>query len=218
MHHHPELSLRKGDCTSQAQMSAMANRQAIEQYFAVLKECMEKYDLMDKRSQIYNFDEVGMPLDHRPPHVVKKGQRKVRYRSSGNKNQVTVVACVNAAGNAMPLMSYLTQKNLNIDWTLGEMPGTTYGLSINGWINMELFRLWFTKHFLQHAVSARPLLLLMDGHSSHYCPETIRLAQQQDVILFTLQPHTTHEMQTLDISVFSLLKTHWLDVCHDYLQ
>jgi len=37
-------------------MSAMENRQAIEQYFANLKECMEKYDLMDKPSQIYNFE------------------------------------------------------------------------------------------------------------------------------------------------------------------
>ena len=27
----------------------------IEQYFAVLKECLENYDLMDMPSQIYNF-------------------------------------------------------------------------------------------------------------------------------------------------------------------
>jgi len=113
-------------------MSAMENRQAIEQYFAVLKERMEKCDLMNKPSQTYNFDEVGMPLDQRPPHVVKKGQRKVHYRSSGNKNQVTVAVCVNAAGNAMPPYVIFDTKNLNIDWTLGEMPGTTYSLSSNG--------------------------------------------------------------------------------------
>ena len=64
-------------------------------------------------------------------------------------------------------------KNLNIDWTEGKMPGTIYGLSSNDWIDMELFCLWFTKHFLQHAVNARPLLPLMDGHISHYCPEII---------------------------------------------
>jgi len=118
----------------------------------------------------------------------------------------------------MPPYVMFDAKNLNMDWTLGEMPGTTYGLSSNGWIDMELFQLWFTKHFLQHAVSARPLLLLMDGHSSHYCPETICLARQQDIILFMLQPHTTQEIQPLDTSVFSSLKTHWQDVCHDYLQ
>jgi len=37
----------------------------------------EKYDLMDKPNQIYNFDEVWVPLDHRPPHVVvKEGQKR----------------------------------------------------------------------------------------------------------------------------------------------
>ena len=171
---HPELSLRKGDSTCQTRMNAMSNKIAIEQYFAVLKECMEKEGLFDKPAQIYNFDEVGMPLDHRSPRViVKKGQKKVRYRSSGNKSQVTALVCVNAAGSAMPPYIIFDAKNLNLDWTEGEIPGTTYGLSNNGWIDMELFRLWFKKHFLHHALSARPLLLLMDGHSSHYNPETI---------------------------------------------
>ena len=41
MSRHPdELSLWKGDCTAQTRMSAMDNRHALEQYFAVLKECM----------------------------------------------------------------------------------------------------------------------------------------------------------------------------------
>lgn len=35
-------------------------------------------------SQIYNVDEAGMPLDHRPPKIVmKKGQKKVCRRTSG---------------------------------------------------------------------------------------------------------------------------------------
>ena len=181
----------------------MSNRTAIEQYFAVMKECMEREGLLDKPAQIYNFDEVGMPLDHRSPRVVvKKGQKKVHYRSSGNKSQVTAVVCVNAAGSAMPPYIIFDAKNLNLDWTEGEIPGTTYGLSSNGWIDMELFKLWFKKHFLLHAVSARPLLLLMDGHSSHYNPETIRFAKQNNAILFTLVPHTTHEIQPFDTAVF----------------
>ena len=64
----------------------MSNRITIEQYFAVLKECMEKEGLLNKPAQIYNFDEVGMPLYHRSPRVVKKGQKKVCYCSSGYKS------------------------------------------------------------------------------------------------------------------------------------
>jgi len=35
---------------------------------------------------IYNLDETGMPLEPRPPKVVaQKGQKKVRYQASGQK-------------------------------------------------------------------------------------------------------------------------------------
>ncbi len=160
----PSLRLRKGDSTCTARMSAMENKEAIESYFDVLKYVLDEHGLQDRPAQIYNVDESGVPLDHRAPRVlVKKGQRKVRYRTSGNKNQVTVVGCVNAAGSAMPPFVIFDAKSLNMEWTVGEVPGTTYGLSANGWIDMELFKGWFTNHFLRHAVSARPLLLLLDG-------------------------------------------------------
>ena len=58
---------------------------------------------MDKPEQIYNVDESGMPLDHHPPKVVsQKEQKKVRSRTSGNKSQITVIACVSATGHALP--------------------------------------------------------------------------------------------------------------------
>jgi len=75
------------------------------------------------------------------------------------------------------------------------VPGTTYDLSENGWINMTLFKEWFSHHFLRHAGSARPLLLLLDGHSSQYNMDVITMAQYNGVIIFTLVPHTTHKMQ-----------------------
>lgn len=34
-------------------------------------------------------------------------------------------------------------------------------------MNTELFELWFKHHFLAHASPSRPLLLVMDGHSTH---------------------------------------------------
>ncbi len=49
-------------------------------------------------------------------------------------------------------------------------------------------------------------------------PEAIRLAKECDVILFTLVPHTTHEMQPLDTSVFGPLKLNWKDACHYFIQ
>jgi len=118
----------------------------------------------------------------------------------------------------MPPFVIFDAKSLSMEWAKGEVPGTTYGLSANRWIDMELFKGWFTNHFLCHAVSACPLLLLLDGHSSHHNADAIRLAKENDVILFTLVPHTTHEMQPLDTSMFAPLKAHWRDACHEFMQ
>ena len=73
------------------------------------------------------------------------------------------------------------------------------------------------EHFLEHAVSARPLLLLLDGHVTHYQPGVIRLARAHGVNILCLPPHTTHEMQPLDCGVFAPLKSHWSRICHDFL-
>ena len=85
----------------------MADRGAIENYFKLPKEVLDEHALLEKPAQIYNVDESGIPVDHRPPHVVvKNDQRKVRYRTAGNKNQITVIGCINAAGSALTSICY----------------------------------------------------------------------------------------------------------------
>ena len=49
------------------------------------------------------MDETGIPLDHRSPRALaRRGQKKVRYCSMGNKSQITVVGCINTIGQALP--------------------------------------------------------------------------------------------------------------------
>ena len=85
----------------------------------------------------------------------------------------------------MPPFIIFDAKNLNMEWTKGEVPGTTYGLSDSGWIDSELFKQWFFQHFLRHAGSSRPLLLLLDGHSSHFNLDAVTMARENDPISFT---------------------------------
>ena len=103
------------------------------------------------------------------------------------------------------------------EYAFGEVPNTYYGYSKNGWMDSELFRDWFVSHFLTYAPTERPLLLLMDGCSSHFCPEMVKIAAMQQVVLFVLPPHTTQVSQPLDKGVFSALKTSWRKVCHSFL-
>ena len=213
-----DLSLRRGDNTAHVRMDAV-NKDTVAYYFDLLKKTLEENGLINSPERIYNVDETGVPLDPKAPNVVaKKGTKKVRYRSTGKKNQITVVACGSATGQIIPPTVIFESKRVNNAWTSSRLPGMTYGCSDSGWITTELFESWLCDHFLKHAVSERPLLLLLDGHSTHYQLEVIRYARQQKVLMLCLPPHTTHESQPLDCTVFSPFKTQWRTVCHEFLQ
>ena len=129
-----DVTLRRGDNTAHVRMEAI-NQQTLKQYFELLNDTLREHDLLNSPSQIYNMDESGVTLDPKAPNVVAvKGTKKVRYRSSGRKGQVTIVACGNAAGQVIPPMVIFDAKNLNHAWTDKEVPGTKYGLSDKGWI------------------------------------------------------------------------------------
>ena len=70
-------------------------------------------------------------------------------------------------------------------------------------------------HFLRYAPSCRPLLLLLNGHSSHYELAVVRMAAEQGVVMFCLPPHTTHIAQPLDNGPFASLIAHWKEVYRD---
>ena len=108
-------------------MDAMKKQQELDNYYITLRNVLTENNLMDKPGQIYNVDESGMPLDHRSPRVIaRKGQGKVRYCISGNKSQITIAACINAIRQTMLPFIIFNAKNLNMEWTRGEVPGTTY--------------------------------------------------------------------------------------------
>ena len=164
------------------------------------------------------MDESGFPLD---PKLLKtidsRGSKNPYCISSGSKSQVSIAACVSAAGQSLPPYIIWKRKTMSPDMAVGELPGTEYGLSEKGWMNGDLFRAWFRKIFLRYAPASRPILLLLDGLSSHYNPDTIKMATENEVIIFTLPPNTTHITQPLDKGVFGPFKAHWKLVCHDYL-
>ena len=84
----------------------------------------------------------------------------------------------------------------------------SYSCSNSGWITTDLFESWLCDH---------PLLLLLDGHSTHYQLELIRNVRQKKVLVLCLPPHMT-QAQPLDCAVFSPLKAQWRAVCHEFFQ
>ena len=118
----------------------LVNKQSIQHYYDLLEATLKENNLTDCPGQIYNMDEIGMPLDPRGPNVVAKaGQKKIRYRQSGKKEQITIIGCGNAVGQSIPPMVIFEGKYLNHEWTIGEIPGTLYGMSGKGWTDHQHF-------------------------------------------------------------------------------
>lgn len=213
---HHELTLRTPATVSMARAGA-GTRENIDNYFDTLEQILEETSLVDHPALIYNMDEAGFPLDPKPLKTVhRRGEKDPACVSSGYKSQVTVVACVSASGQSLPPLVIWKTKTMSVDMANGEIPGTQYGFSANGWMERTLFDSWFKKHFIRYAPASRPLLLLLDGHSSHYNPDTLKFAAENEVIIFALPPNTTHLTQPLDKGVFGPFKSHWRQVCHDF--
>ena len=77
----------------------------------------------------------------------------------------------------------------------GEVSGTAYSLSEKGWVDTVLFR----ECLKQYAVTPRPLLLVLDGYSSHYQPELIHYAKENDVIMICLTPRSLSQIHAINI-------------------
>ena len=109
---YPNLPLRKGDALAlpRATATTAAN---MNEYYSPLKTTLEEQGIMNRPSRIYNMDESGMPLDHKPPRVVaRKGTKKIHCHTSGNKSQITILACANAVGTTLPPMVIFQQKQV----------------------------------------------------------------------------------------------------------
>ena len=115
------------------------NSDNINEYFDLLERVFQEYGFSDHPEAIYNMDEIGMPLEPRPPKVItKKGQKKVRYQTSGQKQQITVIGCGGATGHHPPIHC-ICAKYLNHLWMKNEVSGTHFAVSKNEWVDHELF-------------------------------------------------------------------------------
>ena len=214
---HPKLSLRSAESLSYARAVA-EDPEILNMYYDLLERTLQDNNLLGTPHLLFNCDETGFSLEHKPGKLIGvKGMKHLNATTSGDKAQMTVLACVSASGYSMPPMVIFDRKRLKPDHTHGEIPGTIYGLSPNGWIDGELFEEWFTRHFLLHVPAMRPVLLLLDGHSSHYQPSFIQRAAKERVIIFCLPSHTTHLLQPLDQTCFSPLKGYWNEECQKYM-
>ena len=158
---HPELSIRTAERLTYSRAIA-GNPEVLGRYLETLQHTLTKYGILNVSNQIFNCDESGFPLDYKSPQVI--AHKKCKHPTTivgGDKSQVTVLACVSAAGIAMPPMVIFDRKTMKQELAYGEVPGTLYGLTDNGWSNSEMFHIWFQNHFLRYIPAVRPIIIVI---------------------------------------------------------
>ncbi|XP_021190238.3 tigger transposable element-derived protein 6 [Helicoverpa armigera] len=208
---HPELSIRKPENTSAARASGF-NKVAVEKFFNFLGNVYDEHQLTPDR--IYNCDETGVSVVPKTNSkiIAKRGRKQVGAIVSAERGQtVTVEICFSAAGNYMPPMLIFPRKRNNPELMVNSQAGAWGTCSDSGWINSELFLQWFKRFVIFSGASKeRPVLLLLDGHSTHTQNiDLINEARAHGVIILCFPPHTTHRLQVADVAFMRPLSVYY---------
>ena len=215
---HPEVSLRKAEALSTTR-SRMMNRTVVSNYFSDLIRIISENELSP--DVIWNSDETGKQFEHKPTTVVaRKGARAVPGRTGNSRENVTILACVNAQGTSLPPMCIVkgkTQRSLESFATLDAPPGTQWTYQEKAWMCDLLGEMWFQQVFLPHIGPKRPQLLILDSHGSHEVLGLLEEAVRENIIIVALPPHTSHQLQPLDKCVFGPFARAYDRACTDLM-
>ncbi|XP_063966344.1 uncharacterized protein LOC129277382 [Lytechinus pictus] len=94
----------------------------------------------------------------------------------------------------------------------GAPVGSYLGRSENGWMDSEVFYEFVANSFVPYIEKnniPKPVLLLVDGHSSHVNYHVGKLCNTSGVVLYPLPAHASHIVQPCDVSFFKPLKAAW---------
>ncbi|GAB0095060.1 hypothetical protein DMENIID0001_103910 [Sergentomyia squamirostris] len=126
--------------------------------------------------------------------------------------KVNIVGVASASGATIPPVYIFHGQRLNKKYMIGAPSGSIGFCNDSALLDAQRF-LETLHHFKTFAKpsNAKPVLLIMDSHTSHTSVETIKLCRDLGIYLLTFPPHTSYNIQPLDVSVYKSFKT----LCRD---
>ena len=120
-----------------------SNPDTLRDFFGKLGSMYGKLNIISKPMQNYNCDETGVSVVHKPGKVVAEhGRRNVYAITSAERGKTH--SCVSASGYSLPpMMVYPRKKSIPESLKEGAIPHTFFANSDSGWMNSELYLLWF---------------------------------------------------------------------------
>ncbi|RXW20379.1 hypothetical protein EST38_g5483 [Candolleomyces aberdarensis] len=198
------------------------NKATIKHYFGILGAVDKEYGGLIPE-QTWNMDEKGIQMGggrHNNPTKFfydRETSSDNRYRiSSDNLELVTVIECISAAGESMPV-SFVVKGDPPDVSDIEEGKIGSVGSSETGWTDNEHGAYWLREVFIPNALDkckdkSKPIVLIYDGHESHETldiEDAVYNVSDVDIIIICLPSKTTHKTQPLDVVVFSRVQRRW---------
>lgn len=221
---YPEISERVPEKLSKVR--ATVPEQRIRQWFKEVLDTLKEVDateVLDDPSRIFNLDETAFFLCPKSGKVLGIPQKRNVYEvhTSSDKENLTVLCTVSATGAVAPTlivfpgqkMPESTKLNPNVpsEWAISR--------SESGWINRQVFFEYIVNTFFVWLNSQKvkfPVIIFMDGHSSHLTYHLSVFCTKYKIIFIALPSNCTHIMQPLDVAVFKPVKQEWSQAVHKW--
>ncbi|KAL8616468.1 hypothetical protein ACOMHN_041071 [Nucella lapillus] len=198
---------------------AVVTRDGLSAWFGDMKEYVDGIDptLLSCPERIFNADESGFSICPKTKRVITMmGTKHVYSVTSGTRQQVTVFACSSAVGQYIPpllIFPYTRDPRFN---ALEGFEDAFFQKTPNGWITEEVFFTFLRDIFIPSLKSKRPVVLFVDGHSSHHSMAISTLCEENGIILYCLKAHASHIIQPLDQAFFGTIKPAWNEAVRKY--
>ena len=113
-------------------------------------------------------------------------------------------------------MIYKAQ-NCYENWMKNGPAGTKCDVTKSGWFDSRTFELWFLNVFFPHVAKVHGRKVLVgDNLASHFSPDVVKKAVENDIYFTALPPNSTHLTQPLDVAIFRSMKVVWRNVLDNW--
>lgn len=151
--------------------------------------------------------------------AAKKGKKQVGGIVSADRGETTtVMMCMSASGQHLPPFMIFPRARFHDSLKNGAFHGTGFANNPSGYMTAPVFNTWFD-HFLEHVrpSETNPVLLIIDGHSSHKNLAFVEKARDNHVTVLILPPHCSHRLQPLDVTFMGPFETYYEQAVDDLL-